>query len=163
MKIIAAVLTLAFIASGLLYALRADPPSTRADVETNPAHTAQHAGHDHDRLVSLPPDTPAPTLALEVSRDAVAGWNVRLLTSHFTFSPERASGAHVPGEGHAHLYLNGDKLARLYGPWFHLDALPPGDHELTATLNTNDHAAYAINETPIRAAIRVTVAADQQD
>ena len=48
-------------------------------------------------------------------------------------------GSHRPGEGHAHLYVDDRKIARLYAPWFHLDSLPPGTHTLRVELNSNDH------------------------
>ncbi|HEY9597498.1 MAG TPA: hypothetical protein V6D33_07495, partial [Cyanophyceae cyanobacterium] len=44
-----------------------------------------------------------------------------------------------PQEGHAHLYVNGKKLTRLYGSWYYLSNLTPGSHKITVTLNTNRH------------------------
>lgn len=52
---------------------------------------------------------------------------------------------HYPGEGHAHLYVDGQKIARLYGKWYHIEELSPGQHEITVTLNANDHREYAVN------------------
>lgn len=74
----------------------------------------------------------------------MSGWNLRLKTTNFEFSPENANGPHQAGEGHAHLYVNGKKRARLYGRWFHIDRLPPGRVALTVTLNSNDHRPLAV-------------------
>lgn len=57
----------------------------------------------------------------------------------FRFAPERASTAHVAGEGHAHLFIDGKKITRLYGEWYHVPALTPGVHKITVTLNANSH------------------------
>jgi hypothetical protein len=58
---------------------------------------------------------------------------------NFRFVPEHASRAHVLGEGHAHLYINGNKVTRLYGEWYHIPALSPGTHKIVVTLNANSH------------------------
>jgi len=47
--------------------------------------------------------------------------------------------AHVPSEGHAHLYIDGKKVTRLYGEWYHIPSLSPGTHKITVTLNANSH------------------------
>jgi len=76
---------------------------------------------------------------LIVTPDEAGGWNIHVATSRFRFAPERVNQGHRPGEGHAHLYVNGRKIARLYASWFHLDSLPPGTHTLRVELNSNDH------------------------
>ncbi|MEC9362880.1 MAG: hypothetical protein VYC42_06620 [Pseudomonadota bacterium] len=85
-----------------------------------------------------------PALMLHAERDAASGWNLRIDARDFRFAPERANGAHVPGEGHAHLYVDGQKAARLYGPWYHLPSLGAGTHALRVTLNANDHRELAL-------------------
>ena len=51
----------------------------------------------------------------------------------------------MPGTGHAHVYINGVKLGRLYGHWMHLTGLKAGEHTIKVTLNSNDHQDYALN------------------
>lgn len=92
-----------------------------------------------------------PGLALELRPDAESGWNLHLRTSRFRFAPDKVNQAPVLGEGHAHLYLDGQKLARLYGPWTHLPPLPPGRHRLRVTLNGNDHAELHAEGRPVAA------------
>ncbi|WP_369682774.1 hypothetical protein [Roseovarius sp. M141] len=53
----------------------------------------------------------------------------------------------VPGEGHAHVYVNGEKLGRLYGAWMHLPRLPPGEVIVLVTLNSNTHGPLAVDGT----------------
>ena len=61
------------------------------------------------------------------------------------------------GEGHAHVYVDGEKAARIYGPWFHLGALPPGEVTLGVTLNANDHSLLAVSGRPLKAEKTITV------
>lgn len=112
---------------------------------------AAHAGHDHDRMVSVPAGPDAPTLEIEIAPDPETGWNLRIYVSNFRFAPEHASTEHHRGEGHAHVYVNGNKLARVYGSWFHIAELPQGANEIMVTLNTNDHAVLAVDDKPVRA------------
>jgi hypothetical protein len=46
------------------------------------------------------------------------------------WTPEHVNHPHVPDEGNAHLYVNGKKLARLWGGWYHLEHLRPGDNRV---------------------------------
>ncbi|HMQ93113.1 MAG TPA: hypothetical protein PKA33_16395 [Amaricoccus sp.] len=125
------------------------PDVPRDEAAAGHAMPEAHAGHDHSGLVSLPPGPSAPTLDFGIAPDPVAGWNLRVMTSNFRFAPEHAGGPDRPGEGHAHLYANGEKIARLYGEWFHIDSLPPGTVELTVTLNANDHSGLAVGNAPL--------------
>ena len=95
-------------------------------------------------IVEVSEDMPLPTIDLEISPDAVAGWNLHLVTENIEFAPEYASTEHYPGQGHAHLYVNGKMMARLYGKWYHIPKLPYGNNQITVTLNSNDHNAYAV-------------------
>ncbi|MEO0825062.1 MAG: hypothetical protein AAFW84_01990 [Cyanobacteria bacterium J06635_15] len=96
------------------------------------------SGHHHAPL-EVPAGMPVPTLDLVVYEDPVEGWNLELQVSNFRFAPENVNGASSTDEGHAHLYVNGEKMGRIYGPWHHLPSLPPGDHEIMVELNANGH------------------------
>ncbi len=112
-----------------------------------------HRGHGHHdgRTIALAAGPDAPTLDFHIVRDAMSGWNLQIATTGFRFAPERASAAHRAGEGHAHIYVNGRKVARVYGPWFHLGALPRGTVSIAVTLNANDHSALSVAGRPLRA------------
>ena len=111
-------------------------------------------GHRHDP-VEIGAETPLPALVLRTQEDVYGGWNLELVTENFTFAPQSAGRAHVPGEGHAHLYLDGEKRARIYGRWFHLPDLGPGSHEVEVTLNANDHGVLTIDGEKIAAVVRL--------
>lgn len=111
----------------------------------------QHAGHAHPgKAIALPTGPDAPRLDIRVTEDAADGWNLHIITTNFRFAPERVNAPHRPGEGHAHVYIDGRKVARLYGPWFHLGALPPGKATVAVTLNANDHSDLTLAGRPLR-------------
>ena len=96
-----------------------------------------------------------PSMTLVASKDAMSGWNLHIETQHFKFAPEHVNREPVRGEGHAHLYINGEKTARLYAPWFHIDNLSPGLHVITVTLNANNHGHLLLNGKPVAATIEL--------
>ncbi|MXX89174.1 MAG: hypothetical protein F4213_10190 [Boseongicola sp. SB0677_bin_26] len=95
----------------------------------------------------------APALGLQVKKDPDEGWNLHVMTAGFTFSPANAGRSHVPGEGHAHVHVNGRKIARLYGSWMHIGTLPEGEVEIRVTLNANDHRLLSVDGVPVEARV----------
>lgn len=122
--------------------------ATTSGAELTEADHAAHA-HDHSAMQSVASGPTAPTLQLRVLKDPDTGWNLHILTENFTFTAENAGQAHVDGQGHAHLYVNGEKRARVYGNWVHLAQLPRGEVEVSVSLNTNDHQALAVDHVPL--------------
>ncbi len=98
----------------------------------------------------------APQVAIMVEEDPMNGWNVTLSTDNFTFTPEMVNSENVDNTGHAHLYVDGVKIARLYGPHHHIPFLPVGDHEISVNLSSNDHSYYVIDGNRITARTIVT-------
>jgi hypothetical protein len=94
----------------------------------------------------------APTLDFVIVEDEVGGWNLQIQTTNFRFAPENVNGANRDGEGHAHIYVNGEKIARVYGPWFHIGSLPEERNEVAVTLNANDHSGLAVGDTVLSVA-----------
>lgn len=122
-------------------------------------HAADHGameGHSHEPIL-LTDSATIPSVTLEVLPDAVGGWNVQVITTNFRFAPDHVNQEHILGEGHAHLYVNGEKVARLYGDWYHLDALPVGTHEIRVTLNANNHAELMVAGEIIADTVEITV------
>ena len=115
--------------------------------------TGIQGAHDHGAPLVLA-DADAPAVELALTEDPVAGWNLHAMTSNFRFAPERSGGDHVAGEGHAHVYVDGEKIARLYGPWLHIPSMSPGA-TVEVTLNANDHRPLAIGSGMIADGIEV--------
>jgi hypothetical protein len=107
----------------------------------------------------------APKVILEVQKDPTGGFNVHVVTSNFVWRPEMASMQHVAGEGHAHVYLDGRKIMRIYNEWFHLNtyqfATKPGEQLLSIEFVGNDHAPYTIQGLPVGAQQIVDVPGDE--
>jgi hypothetical protein len=87
----------------------------------------------------------------------VRGWNLEIQTTNFRFAPEQINQANQPNVGHGHLSINGERGARVYGPWLHLPQLPPGRNEITVSLTTNGHEALTHNGQAIESTVVVDV------
>lgn len=115
-----------------------------------------HAGHDdagHDHSDLLMWDGPPPDLSLAILDDP-AGVNLQVIAAGFEMTPAAVNTEPVQGQGHAHVYVNGVKVTRLYSDWVHLGTVVSGD-VIRVTLNANDHASWAGPEGPIAAEITV--------
>jgi len=95
-------------------------------------------GHSHKQL-EIPAGQPVPEVDLIVTKDSMKGWNLEIKTSNFKLAPENVNQGESFSEGHAHLFINGKKVTRLYGNWYYLDNLQPGTNEIIVTLNANNH------------------------
>jgi zinc transporter ZupT len=115
-------------------------PDHHAEAGQHHGHTESH--HEHHSLAPVPvPDgAPVPSIHLHIFPDKNSGWNLHLETRNFRFVP--AEKAPLFGEGHAHLYIDGKKVARVHSPWYHLDGLPPGQHTIRVELVNSQHAPY---------------------
>ena len=120
-------------------------------------------GHSHggDDVLDVADAEAIPSVALGVFEDPKAGWNLQVSVENFTITPENASTEHVDGQGHMHIYVDGEKLTRLYGEWWHLNGLSEGDHTVMVELSANDHRAYTVGGDPIVAMATISVSADQ--
>ena len=117
-------------------------------------HTKETITHTHEgREVA----EPYPTLEMKIVPDPKSGWNLHLETTNFIFAPEQVNTEHQAGIGHAHLYINGQRIKRLYGHWYHLTDLPPGQHQVTVNLSGNDHTDLLLNGEMIQATETIIV------
>ncbi|MDJ0556123.1 MAG: hypothetical protein QNJ68_17140 [Microcoleaceae cyanobacterium MO_207.B10] len=99
-----------------------------------------HGGMSHShKKMEIPAGKPIPEVELIVHPDAMKGWNLEVKLTNFQLAPETLNQTSNPNEGHAHLYINGEKITRIYGDWYYLEKLEPGSNKVTITLNTNKH------------------------
>ena len=107
----------------------------------------------------------APKASLVIKKDPTGGFNVQVKTTNFLWRPELASMQHVSGEGHAHVYLDGRKIMRIYNEWFHLNTYQfstrAGEQLLSIEFVGNDHAPYTIQGLPVGAEQIVDVPSDE--
>jgi len=112
--------------------------------EDSASASRQNAHHHDHGVIELSNEGRIPRVDLVVHKDAMSGRNLEIVTENFRFAPEHASSEHLAGEGHAHLYLDGEKIARVYGHWFHVPEPGPGTHSVRVTLNANSHQDLAV-------------------
>ena len=108
----------------------------------------------HDERYEVPAGEQAPSVRIAAEAEG-EGWRVTLEVRDFAFSRDGVDGPHRPGAGHAHLYLDGLKLGRVYDTETIVGALPEGEHELRVELNTNDHRVYSVDGLAVSDAVRV--------
>lgn len=121
------------------------PPAASDAARMDDGHEEPGGHHDHSTSREISEGVAVPTIAMEVTADPVEGWNLRVLTTDFEIVPENVSTAHIDGQGHMHLYIDGEKVSRLYGAWHHIGPLAPGEHEVRVELSANDHSAMAVD------------------
>ena len=121
--------------------------------------------HSQHPSVEVPEDLPVPSLTIRLFPDRMDGFNVFLDTRNFVFTPENVGRTIVANEGHAHLYVNGEKVARLYSPWHHLSGklLREGINRLEVELSTNDHSVWSAAGGPIGADVLIDTLDDDGD
>ncbi|MGD1943277.1 MAG: hypothetical protein ACFB0G_18435 [Leptolyngbyaceae cyanobacterium] len=137
----------------------ADRGHDHGDGHSAPADMTTEADHDrhHHGMVEIPAGQAVPEGVIDLFAVPVAGWNLEVAIANWSFAPEQVNVNNLTTEGHAHLYLNGEKLTRLYSEWYYIPELPPGEHVLTVGLNTNTHEALMHDGELIEASVKVIV------
>ncbi|MBM3507648.1 MAG: hypothetical protein FJX64_08020 [Alphaproteobacteria bacterium] len=98
--------------------------------------------NDPNQVLNLPARE-APGAELSVRPAADGGWDLVLDVSNFRFAANPLDDRHVPGHGHAHIFVDGQYFADFSSRAHYLPPLDPGVHEIAVSLNTMDHRAYA--------------------
>lgn len=121
--------------------------------DTSPAHA-------HTMLDITQDPTPKPEIAIALHPDSGQSYNLQVSLKNFSLAPAQVNGPHQPGQGHAHIFVDGVKLTRLYGEWFLLSDLPAGA-EVKVTLNANSHEALMHSGQMIEATVQVPAPSGQ--
>ncbi|WP_121062663.1 copper chaperone PCu(A)C [Chachezhania antarctica] len=117
---------------------------------------SDHMAHMADAESADSPG-PAPTLSMSAKARGESGpWDITLTTGNFAFVRVEDGTPDRSGEGHAHLYLNGLKLGRVYSDTASIGALLPGTYRVTVALNTNTHRPYMADGKPVTAQATIT-------
>ncbi|MGD1806063.1 hypothetical protein ACP6PL_11570 [Dapis sp. BLCC M126] len=139
-KILKLTSTMVILTAGLGVATTVNSSSN--SVVADQSHS--HMNHSHKKI-EIPPGKPVPGVDLFVYKDSMKGWNLELKLTNFKLVPETVNQSSNPYEGHAHLYINGKKITRIYSNWYYLGNLEPGKNEITVSLNTNKHEDLVSN------------------
>lgn len=126
------------------------------------------SGHSHEHSAAGgagarehgPRESAVPvSLGLDTAVDAAGGLHVRIRAENWRWAPEEVDQEYRPGVGHAHIYANGEKLSRVYGPEHYVAGLPPGQYEIKVDLNDNAHNALTVNGRPLAVVTDITIPA----
>jgi len=130
---------------------------------------------DHSHLpITVPTDALKPKLSLSIEKDAMSGYNLTLNHKNYQFvmPPLNATMMELMKpyvdektntvEGHAHLYVNGTKIQRVYGKYLHLpeSLFTQGTNSISITLNNNGHMTWNVDEKQIVSTIYVNHSKD---
>jgi len=125
---------------------------------------------EHSHLpIDVPSDIKQPKLSLKLTKDSIDGYNLTLITQHYLLipPPENSSMAELMKvsiekssnfvEGHAHLYINGIKIQRIYGKTIHIPHryLKNGINTISVTLNNHGHMYWVAKNKKILATLYV--------
>ena len=136
--------------------------SGSSETKEEMSHSDKSLSHgSHDLFEVSAAD--APSVKITVTEDAKSGYNVHLDTVNFEFAPKEVNKNRVLGEGHAHLYVDGEKISRLYGPDFHYNENFEGEKVFKVTLNANNHSDYAVNGNVVSDATAVSHDSESSD
>lgn len=134
---------------------------------TNEPSLLDQNDHSH-KPITIPEKSPHPTLSIEIYKDAISGYNLKIITNYYSLvvPPKEIlniSKLMLPTinketgfiEGHAHLYLNGKKIRRLYAYDTHIpdELLLKGINQITVSINNHAHMYWVIDEKPILATL----------
>lgn len=108
--------------------------------------------------VEVDPALPIPTVSVSATRDSMDGYNLKIDVTNFSFTPENVGKENEPNTGHAHIYINDEKLGRVYGDWFYLPSkyLEEGENKIMISLNGNDHSDWMVNGQHIESVVVIT-------
>jgi hypothetical protein len=115
------------------------------NAETKHHHKSKH----HHKVYQA--TKPYPKIQLQVKKDSMDGFNLTIVTSNFRFAAKRINKTNGPNEGHAHIYINGEKI-RQYSPYFHLSGklLRKGENKIRVSLHANDHSYFVVDKETIQ-------------
>ena len=118
-------------------------------------HSNEH-GHDGTAAETLVSDVRV-GVSITAEADRQGGVDVGIDVEGMRFAPESVDQAHSAGAGHAHIYVDGEKLGRVFESTYRIDNLSPGDHEIRVSLNTNDHRELVYDGKKADDTVTVTV------
>ena len=129
-----------------------------APLESDDNAKSDDNGGGSDAMSHGPMESAIPvSVGIVAVAEADGGVTVAISTENWQWTPENVNGANVDGAGHAHIYADGVKINRVYGPYYHIKGLPPGEHEISVTLNANDHSGLLVDGQPVEAVTTITV------
>lgn len=119
---------------------------------------------DHSHIpVAVPSDVVSPRLSASLTRDVMSGYNLKLDIENYEMTAPpidvKMENLMAPSvsvdtgfvQGHAHLYINGEKIQRVYGNNVHIPAshFKEGMNQLNITINNHAHMFWTSDDKKI--------------
>lgn len=105
----------------------------------------------------LPEDAVVPEVALQVEALGGGRFLLHLDARAFTFTDLCVSQAEAAPVGHAHVHVDGKKVASAFMPVIEIGPLAPGDHVIDVVLRGQDHRPLVTKNGLVRAITEVSV------
>ncbi len=119
---------------------------------------ASGGGMDHGSMEHGLAEVARPAaVSINARADDHGGVHVGLATEGWRWAPEEVNLENSPNAGHAHIYVDGVKMSRVYGPYHYLPDLEPGQRNVRVNLNDNQHSVMTWQGEPLEASVTVTV------
>ncbi|OZG71008.1 hypothetical protein BTA51_23165 [Hahella sp. CCB-MM4] len=147
---------------------------------THANHPTSHGQEMEHGQSPIPEGVPTPQIELALfddrsldnlddlnNKDTRSGYNLKLNLRNYSLVPpvEEIIATTVTGHltGHAHLYINGKKIMRIYGHYVHLPSnlLVKGLNVITVSLNNHHHDTWTLNGQEIQATLTINTVLDQ--
>ena len=118
-----------------------------------------HDGHDHSSHSHEAAHESEVPVGVDISAEVEDGGGVivHVTAEGWRWAPESMDMEHEPGAGHAHIYVDGVKVGRVYSSRYRLSDLESGERHILVTLNTNDHKRLTLNGESVEASAIVTI------
>jgi hypothetical protein len=131
--------------------------SQTALTSSSAAKRAGSMGHDmpqHNHTPrALAAEVATPTLSMQLFTDKKSGYNLQLNLSNYHLIPPQLATTDNSAitQGHAHLYVNGTKIQRVYSEHTHLPAklFNKGLNQIMVSLNSHEHETWTKAKQPI--------------
>ena len=121
----------------------------------------ESGGEDHHAKTIEAPS--GMSVSMSATADDESGANLSIATTGLTFAPDKVDQPHVPGEGHAHVYVDGVKLGRVFANDHYISDLAAGERSIRITLNANSHEQYARGDQPVEATTTVVIPGEAEE
>lgn len=124
--------------------------------------------HDH-KPISIPEGAETPQINIAIFQDKKDGFNLHISLANFELEPPefesaliekspqftKAKNGKLIVDGHAHLYVNGKKISRVYGNYVHLPSalFNPGINMIMVSLNAHSHDVWTLENNQIMATL----------
>lgn len=133
------------------------------DMDDDSMEPDDHEDHEHAETETLEWDGGAvPEVSVSVTGSNDEGWTVTTSITNFTLADMSAT-EHVPGEGHAHVWLDGQVFTMISQESVVIPHLDPGVHDVMVTLSSSTHLDYVHDGMPLMARTTVEVEGEVAD